>query len=153
MTHLQAVKKINAELEELRKEKKLDFAVIMLGPKAIDEHGISKVIVEAIARGIKKLQLEKNDCFIKLDGSLKAPKEFKQETIIKGDDKEKVIGLASILAKETRDIYMTQLSKNPEYEVYNFAQHKGYGTKAHREAIKTHGVSNIHRISYCSRCT
>jgi ribonuclease HII len=85
-----------------------------------------------------------------LDGGLRAPNEFTyQETIIKGDQKEKVIGLASILAKVTRDRYMDRLGKRPEYQKYGFTVHKGYGTKDHRQAIQKHGCTDIHRVTYC----
>ena len=70
-------------------------------------------------------------------------------TQIKGDGKEKVIGLASILAKVARDRYMTKLSGKPEFTAYEFARHKGYGTKVHRTAIAKNGLSTQHRATYC----
>jgi ribonuclease HII len=94
--------------------------------------------------------LEAGEVFVKLDGSLRAPSEYLyQETIIKGDAKEKVIGLASIMAKVTRDRYMSKLAKQPEFAKYDFARHKGYGTKIHRAAIEKNGLSTEHRRSYC----
>lgn len=87
---------------------------------------------------------------VKLDGSLRAPAEYvHQETIIKGDSTEKVIGLASIMAKVTRDRYMIKVANDPRFTVYDFARHKGYGTKSHREAIAQNGLSTLHRASYC----
>jgi ribonuclease HII len=86
---------------------------------------------------------------IRLDGSLKAPKEFiHQETIIKGDEKDPLIALASIVAKETRDSYMVKLSS--KYPKYGFEKHKGYGTKEHRVAVKKNGLTEVHRKSYCT---
>ena len=97
---------------------------------------------------LKKIELK--ECSVKLDGGLKAPEEFKnQETIIKGDSKEKVIGLASIVAKVSRDRYMVRRSAEPTFAPYEFATHKGYGTKKHREAIAKNGLSSEHRKSYC----
>ena len=91
-------------------------------------------------------------CAVKLDGGLKAPERFvHQETIIKGDQKEKVIGLASIMAKVTRDRYMVRLSRRDDLGRYDFATHKGYGTKAHRAAITKYGLSPEHRQSYCKK--
>ena len=85
-----------------------------------------------------------------LDGLLYAPAEFvHQETIVKGDAKERVIGLASIMAKVTRDRYMEKVAKKSVYALYDFARHKGYGTLAHRTAIAKHGLSPEHRVSYC----
>lgn len=86
---------------------------------------------------------------MQLDGALAAPAQFAQETIIKGDAKEQTIGLASILAKETRDRYMRRAAQQPAFAHYNFATHKGYGTVAHRTAIAEYGLSSEHRTSYC----
>ena len=132
---------------ELKKEGKLDFVVIQMSAKHIDRYGIARSIREAIERAIHTLSLDSKNCFIKLDGSLKAPEEFVQETIIKGDSKELVIGLASILAKETRDTYMMKVAK--KYPGYELEVHKGYGTKRHRQLIYKNGLTDIHRKSYC----
>jgi ribonuclease HII len=138
---------IFAVAKELRYRNKLDFSVSQVGSSVIDERGITFAINLAIKRNIKKLGLSPSDCEIKLDGSLKAPVEFTQETIIKGDDKELVIGLASIVAKVTRDKYMVKAAR--QYFQYGLDVHKGYGTKSHREAIAKYGKSPIHRASYC----
>ncbi|MFN3188363.1 MAG: ribonuclease HII [Candidatus Paceibacteria bacterium] len=96
------------------------------------------------------LELDWGMVEVKLDGSLKAPDYcVHQETIIKGDAKEKVIGLASILAKVTRDSYMRRVALRPAFAPYYFSQHKGYGTASHRRAIAEHGLSPEHRASYC----
>jgi ribonuclease HII len=133
--------------KELKKEGKLDFTVIMGSAKDIDEKGIAIVIKNAIEKGLKKLKVKPEECFVKLDGALRAPSEFEQETIIKGDSKELVIGLASICAKVTRDEYMNKQSII--YPEYGFLQHKGYGTQMHREAIAKFGHSPEHRRTYC----
>lgn len=132
---------------ELRHHRQLDFVVSQVGPSVIDEQGIMWAINLALERCIKKLDLSADNCEFKLDGSLYAPANFRQETIIKGDSKEKVIGLASIVAKVTRDRYMDKIARR--YNWYGFEQHKGYGTKAHRAAIAKFGKSPIHRVSYC----
>jgi ribonuclease HII len=133
--------------KQLQKAGKLDFVVIQMSSKHIDRYGIARSIALAIERAIVKLSLTPKNCSIKLDGSLKAPATFTQETIIKGDAKELVIGLASIVAKETRDTYMTRLAK--KYPGYELDVHKGYGTKRHRQLIFKNGLSDIHRASYC----
>lgn len=133
--------------QELAKQGLLECSVKSISAKSIDAKGIVSGIKRAIAAGIEELQLQPNECFIKLDGSLKAPTEFSQETIIKGDSKEQVIGLASILAKVTRDRYMVKQAEI--HPGYGLEQHKGYGTKAHIEAIQKIGFSSIHRRSYC----
>jgi ribonuclease HII len=73
---------------------------------------------------------------------------YTQRTIIRGDDRVPVIALASVLAKVTRDRTMEQVALH--YPEYGFDQHKGYGTLEHRRAIKRHGLSAIHRRSFCS---
>ena len=81
-----------------------------------------------------------------LDGSLKAPAEYAQKTIIGGDAAVPLISLASIAAKVTRDRLMLELAK--EYPQYGFDRHKGYGTKAHYAALRTHGLAPVHRRSF-----
>ncbi len=133
--------------KELKKKGKLDFVVIMGTAKEIDKKGIAVVIRNSIEKGIKKLKIKPEECFVKLDGALRAPSQFSQETIIKGDSKELVIGLASICAKETRDAYMCKFSKS--FPAYEFELHKGYGTKRHRQLIAQKGLSQEHRSTYC----
>ncbi len=133
--------------QHLRHHRELDFAVAMVGPSVIDEKGIVYAINLAMQRCITRLDLDPATCHFKLDGSLHAPAEFSQQTIIKGDDKERVIGLASIMAKVTRDKYMARIARRCTQ--YGFEQHMGYGTKSHRQAIANYGKSPIHRVSYC----
>ncbi len=137
--------------KELKKAGKLDFVVVQMSAKHIDKHGIACSISVAIEQAIAKLKLNPKDCFIKLDGSLRAPSQFSQETIIKGDSKELVIGLASIVAKQTRDTYMMTAAK--KYPGYELEVHKGYGTKRHRQLIFINGLSAIHRTCYCQNRT
>lgn len=140
-----------------------DFEIISVSPKVIDNKGISFAIRSALEKALMLLVSRNSDkdngsekekefdkFTILLDGGLKAPASFKyQETIIKGDDKEIAISLASILAKEYRDDLMKKLSKKAAYAKYGFDQHVGYGTKKHRDTIKKFGLSDIHRKSFC----
>lgn len=137
---------------DLRKAGVIDFTVAQVSARMIDKIGITAAIRLAMARALKRLQLRPAECLVKLDGGLQAPVDFTQETIVKGDQKEKVIGLASICAKETRDAYMQKKAVQPPFIDYDFAGHKGYGTKAHRAAISKHGLSVEHRQSYCRNC-
>ncbi len=146
---------IFSRAQTLHKEGKLQYVVEMVAADKIDSYGISVCIKKSITKGLKKptssrRDLELSEVMVKLDGSLKAPVEYvHQETIIKGDSKEKVIGLASIMAKVTRDRYMIRVAKQRHFIPYDFARHKGYGTKAHRDAIARNGLSTLHRTSYC----
>lgn len=131
----------------LRHRGLIDFAVAMVGASVIDKEGIVPAINTAMKRAINRLQLSPSETFIRLDGSLHAPPEFEQATIIKGDALYPEIGLASICAKETRDAYMRRVDRR--WSGYGFAQHMGYGTKDHRQAIAERGKCPIHRVSYC----
>ncbi len=144
------------QAEILKKNGSLDFHVTMTSAKDIDTIGIVPSINKAMLNCLNNLKKRNSfgekEVVIKLDGALRAPSNFpNQETIIKGDAKELCIGLASIMAKVTRDRYMEKISvKYPEYD---FAKHKGYGTKTHRESIKKYGFCNIHRRSFCTKLT
>lgn len=127
---------------------KVPYVVVHISNKIIDTKGLAYSIKKAIEQGIRKLKIMPEDCKVLLDGGLKFPSEFKnQKTIIKGDEKEKIIAWASILAKVSRDALMRKESK--KYPQYNFQSHKGYGTLAHRTAISTYGFSPIHRKTFC----
>lgn len=139
-------------LAKWKKEGVIDFAVFNLSAGSIDKFGISSAIQKCLNKCLEKLAVpvEKDRAQILLDGSLVAPDKYQnQKTIIGGDASEPIISLASIIAKVTRDKYMEQKSK--QYPEYNLAQHKGYGTKAHMEAIEKYGLSNFHRKSFLRR--
>lgn len=124
------------------------FGVSLVGNKFIDKFGISSAIKKALKESLKKLQVEPEESSVLLDGGLKAPQEyFNQRTIIKGDERELPIALASIAAKVRRDTCMRTLAK--KYPKYCLEVHKGYGTLEHRKRIKRYGVSAIHRRSFC----
>ena len=100
-----------------------------------------------MTNSLKFLNKKPDETQILLDGGLRAPKEYKnQKTIIKGDEKELAIALASIVAKVTRDVLMVKLAK--KYPGYRLEKHKGYGTKKHYQALKNKGISAIHRKSF-----
>ncbi|HPG47621.1 MAG TPA: hypothetical protein PLI81_00945, partial [Petrotogaceae bacterium] len=71
---------------------------------------------------------------------------FRNECIIKGDQKSSIIGAASIIAKYERDAYMIKLSG--KYPQYSFERHKGYPTKIHEQMVKKHGIFNEFRITF-----
>jgi ribonuclease HII len=126
------------------------FQVVLTSARIIDTKGISFAIKNSIEKMLEKSGLEPKKTEIRLDGSLKAPIQYKnQKTIIKGDEKEAVIALASIVAKVTRDKYMKKISR--KFLNYNFEIHKGYGTKKHYESIAKFGLSTIHRKSFLTK--
>jgi ribonuclease HII len=124
-----------------------DFAVSYVSAEMIDKFGIVKAIQKSLDTALAKLDFQNSETSIYLDGGLKAPKEYtNQETIIKGDELHPVISCASIIAKVSRDKIMANHAK--EYPEYGFEKHSGYGTKAHYDAIKKHGVTPLHRKTF-----
>ena len=135
------------KIHELQAEGHLQYAVSFVNEKVIDEIGIAPSIRKALLHCLIKLECEPDQSVLLLDGSLRAPKEFaNQITIIRGDATEPVIALASIVAKVHRDNYMTRMAE--KFPAYGFEKHKGYGTRGHYEALKTSGISPLHRVSF-----
>lgn len=134
-------------IDELSDAGAMRTAVYSSPASVIDEQGIVVAIRSALDAALKNLSLDPAECHVLLDGSLKAPDAYcRQETIIKGDEKELSIMLAGILAKTERDREMDALSST--FPAYSFETHKGYGTKAHYQAIAEHGMCRIHRASF-----
>ncbi len=139
-----------AKILEIKKAGHIDFHVSFQSEKIIDSKGLSFAIKKCLETSLKKLKINPQKCTVLLDGGLKAPPEYiHQKTIIKGDVKETVIALASICAKVQRDRKMKLLGK--KYPEYGFEVHKGYGTKAHYEAIERAGLHVLHRRSFIRR--
>ena len=138
---------IYAKMQILVKSKRLVFIVVFSSHRVIDKKGITKAVARSVNLGLRKLAPKHHTVEVLLDGLLKAPKEYKQKTIIRGDESERVISLASIAAKVERDWFMKKISK--KYPGYFFEQHKGYGTKKHFAAINKFGLCDIHRRTYC----
>lgn len=133
-------------MQELQRQGKLSYTVSFSSAQTIDRIGITQAVRRAVFRGVRKLAPSSKNAHVLLDGLLSAPTEYSQKTIIKGDQTEPLISLASIVAKVARDRLMKRLDKL--YPAYSFAIHKGYGTKAHYEAIGKHGPCVIHRKSW-----
>lgn len=76
------------------------------------------------------------------------PEPVKVHTLVKADRQCASVAAAAVLAKVTRDNLMVSLAKNPQYEAYDWASNKGYGSLAHRNAIKKVGPSDLHRLSW-----
>ena len=141
-------------LEEEVAKGTVAFSVELRSAKAIDTDGIVPSIQNALDTALGSLFAisESTNGKVFLDGSLHARKEYVQETVIGGDGIIPVIMLASVAAKVVRDRHMVREIAS-RFPVYNFEKHKGYGTKAHYEAIATHGLCEEHRRSYLKRIT
>lgn len=139
-----------ARAGELQLSGTLRFSVSTSSAAYIDRYGIVPAIKRALAEALSRFEIEPDKCRVLLDGSLHAPAEYiHQETIIRGDDTEPIISLASIMAKVTRDRLMKRISS--KYPEYDFHVHKGYGTAAHRQLIAASGLCDLHRRTFCTR--
>ncbi len=149
LSHIKRVeilKAINVE----RKNSNLQYKVSFENNKIIDEKGIVFAINKCLRNSLAFLDKRSEECQVLLDGGLKAPIEYKnQKTIIKGDEKELAIALASIVAKVSRDNFMVNLAK--KYPSYGLEKHKGYGTAEHYKALKNKDISAIHRKSFLKK--
>jgi ribonuclease HII len=140
------------KINEERDKGNIVYKVSFESNKIIDTKGIVFAITRALENSLGFLNKNKNDCEVLLDGGLKAPVEYKnQKTIIKGDEKELAIALASIVAKVTRDDLMVKLAR--KYTGYGLEKHKGYGTAEHYKALNNKGISVIHRKSFLRKLT
>ncbi len=132
-------------------------SVVFVSAVDIDSVGIVPAIQKALDRALENIfkneQLKKvslSEVKILLDGGLHAPEKFvNQETIIRGDQKEFTISVASVTAKVLRDRKMKEYGN--QFPQYLFEKHKGYGTKAHMEAIEKHGLSLLHRKTFLKK--
>ena len=128
-------------------EKALAYSVSMVDAKTIDEINILQATFLAMRTAVENLSLKPDYALI--DGNGKPGLSIAEETVVKGDAKSVSIAAASILAKVSRDRYMKEADeKHPEYQ---FAKHKGYGTKLHYEMIAEHGICDEHRRSFIKK--
>ena len=138
------------EARRMEEDGKIKLSLSFRSAKVIDEQGISVCISSCVKKAINKLDLSPEDCLVLLDGGLRAPERYiNQQTIIQGDKRQKAISLASVVAKVTRDRYMTQLHRT--YPEYRWFENKGYGTKKHIEVVQGKGLSPLHRKTFCSK--
>lgn len=126
-------------------EKAVAYSIAYGTLEEIEQYNILEATYLAMNRAIDGLSVKSD--FALIDGN-RVPKNITVpcETVIKGDSKSYSIAAASILAKVTRDRLL--LEYDEKYPQYGFASHKGYGTKAHYEAIAQHGVCEVHRLSF-----
>ncbi len=126
-------------------EKALAYGIAFGTVEEIEEVNILNATYLAMNRSIEQLHIKPD--FALIDGN-RIPTDIKvtAEAVVKGDSKSMSIAAASVLAKVTRDRLLLEYDK--QYPEYAFAAHKGYGTKAHYEAIARYGITPIHRKSF-----
>lgn len=146
--YLNDSKKLSAarreELYDVILREAISVGVGISSPKRIDEINILQATYEAMREAVSKLNPRPS---VLLNDAVTIPGiELPQVPIIKGDAKSASIAAASIIAKVTRDRIMTEYDSR--FPQYGFAGHKGYGSAAHIEALKTYGPCEIHRKSF-----
>ena len=132
------------ELFPLIKEQAIAYGIGLASEQEIDEINILQATFLAMERALAQLSVRPELALI--DGNREKDFGLPVKTVVKGDSLSANIAAASILAKVTRDDMMLELAK--QYPEYGFDIHKGYGTKAHYEALRTYGASPVHRNSF-----
>ena len=131
-------------LFDIIKEKAVAYAIAEASPAEIDEINILNASMLAMRRAVEALPHPAD--FALIDGNCSRGFTIPTQTVVKGDAKSASIAAASILAKVTRDRGCIELDR--EYPEYGIAKHKGYPTKDHMDAVRTHGVAPIYRRSF-----
>ena len=132
------------ELFPIIKEQAIAYGIGLASHEEIDGINILQATYLAMERAIA--QLEGKADFALIDGNRAKDFGLPVRTVVKGDSLSASIAAASILAKVTRDDIMMEMAE--KYPEYGFDVHKGYGTKAHYEALRAHGRSPIHRMTF-----
>lgn len=132
------------ELFPMIQEQAIAYGIGLASESEIDEINILQATFLAMRRALDQLSVRPEITLI--DGNRETDFGLPVKTVVKGDSLSANIAAASILAKVTRDNLMVELAE--KYPEYGFEIHKGYGTKAHYEALRTYGPCPIHRRSF-----
>ncbi|MCO7174677.1 ribonuclease HII [Sporolactobacillus kofuensis] len=124
-------------------ESALSFGVGIVSAAEIDQINIYQAAKKAMVKAVDQMEIKPDHLLI---DAMELPLKIPQKSLIKGDARSNSIAAASILAKVTRDRLMCALDQ--KYPGYGFAVHKGYGTKAHLEAIEQLGTCPEHRLTF-----
>ncbi len=132
------------ELYEIIISQAVTWAVAQIENVEIDEIGILKASLKAMAKALERLSPRPQIALI--DGRFTTPWPGLQKAVVDGDALCRSIAAASIVAKVTRDRLMQEAAQS--FPVYGFERHKGYATRQHLEALKAHGPCPLHRLSF-----
>ncbi len=135
------------ELMPIIKEQAVAYGIAFASHGEIDEINIFQATFLAMERALVQLPVKPDLALI--DGNRQRDFGINVETVVKGDSLSANIAAASVLAKVTRDDYMLEMAQ--QYPGYGFEIHKGYGTKAHYEALARLGPSPIHRMTFLKK--
>ncbi|MBU2497780.1 MAG: ribonuclease HII [Proteobacteria bacterium] len=125
-------------------ERATAVSVGVVSQRDIDRFNILKASLDAMKRAV--LSLEPKAEYVLVDGIHKVPAPLPQKCLIKGDQISLSISAASVVAKVYRDRIMR--AYHALFPVYGFSENKGYGTAKHLAAIRAHGYSPVHRLSF-----
>lgn len=125
----------------------ISYAIGRASANEIDEINILQATYEAMRRAVAGLSIVPD--YVLIDGNPVTDMPFLHASIVKGDSLSLSIAAASIIAKVSRDRYMLEMDSI--YPGYGFAVHKGYGTKAHKDAVWEFGPCPIHRRSFLKK--
>lgn len=135
------------EMFPLIQEQAVAYGIGLASQEEIDEINILQATFLAMERALAQLQVHPDLALI--DGNREREFGVPVQTVVKGDSLSANIAAASVLAKVTRDNLMMELAQ--QYPQYGFEIHKGYGTKAHYEALRQYGACPIHRRSFLKK--
>lgn len=134
-------------LFDVIKETAISYSIAFATVEEIEELNILNATMLAMMRAVEGLDIPAD--YAMIDGNRLPPLDIPCEYVIKGDAKSMSIAAASILAKVSRDRLCKDYAE--KYPQYGFEKHKGYGTKAHTDAIKEYGPCEIHRMSFLTK--
>lgn len=135
------------QLFDTIQEQALAYAIALVDYETIDRINILEATYVAMQQAVERLHPAADYALV--DGNRSKGLVIPHQCVVGGDAKSPSIAAASILAKVTRDRLM--LEQDALYPAYGFAKHKGYGTKAHYQAILEHGPSPIHRMTFLKK--
>ena len=135
------------ELFPIIKEQALAYGIAFADENEIDSINILQATFLAMERAIAQLSIRPQLALI--DGNRTKDFGLPVETVVHGDSRCACIAAASVLAKVTRDDYMLEMAE--KYPNYGFEIHKGYGTKAHYDALISYGPCSIHRMTFLKK--
>ena len=135
------------ELMPIIQQQAIAYGIGFATEREIDEMNILQATFLAMERAIN--QLEGKADFALIDGNREKDFGLPVMTVVKGDSRSANIAAASVLAKVSRDDYMEKMAE--QYPQYGFEVHKGYGTKAHYDALRAHGHCPLHRVTFLKK--